>query len=165
VQVRIFTTHIKYKAQKFKITKQNHKTFVRIRKINVSFSSGAFNHYFNMRNKLSHTDHHHGPLSVNSHLRLHGMHRANFTFTFPTVSSHLHNYVALTYRQDIYLIEIRINCCPLSESCSWNDPMIFPCSWSLIHFMCVHMNCKQIIQVFFTPLATKDKKFTASLES
>jgi hypothetical protein len=31
--------------------------------------------------------------------------------------------------------------------------------------MCVHMNCKQIIQVFFAPLATKDKKFTASLQS
>lgn len=88
-----------------------------------------------------------------------------FIFTFPTVSFHLCNYVTFTYRQDIYLIEIRINCCPLSESCSWNDPMILPYSWSLIHFMCVHVNCEQIIQVFFTPLTTKDKKFTASLQS
>jgi len=31
--------------------------------------------------------------------------------------------------------------------------------------MCVHMKCEEIIKVFFAPLASKDKKFTASLQS
>lgn len=75
------------------------------------------------------------------------------------------NGLAFTYRQHIYLIEIRINCCPLSKSCCWKVAWFFLCSfWYLSHIMCVHMKCEEIIQVLFTPLASKDEKFTASLK-
>jgi hypothetical protein len=88
-----------------------------------------------------------------------------YEFGFQTVSFDLYN-VAFSYRQHVYLIEVRINCCPLSESCCWNVARFFLCPfWYLSHFMCVHMKCEEIIQVFFAPLASKDKKFTASLQS
>jgi hypothetical protein len=54
----------------------------------------------------------------------------------------------------------------LSESCCWNVACFFLCSfWYLPNFMCVHMKCEEVIQVLFAPLASKDKKFTTSLQS